>query len=353
MATAALHRFRRPHHQRIAQLLQAFDADLLLKAECYFGGGTAIALSLNEYRESVDIDFLCSSQEGFRLLRSVISTDLGPVLRSPAKQVRDVISNQYKILTFLEIDETRVKVEIIREGNTTLTGALDPELGVPVLSRLDLWSQKLMANADRALDKSTMSRDIIDLGMMLHGWGPLPRSAFDKAYAAYGASLTRGFNNAIGVISELNHLKRSMTSMGMDLSLADQISTVLDDASAALPLDPAEQTEFDRRVASLPNLAGSAGAPHVFWKALSDHEASVGTRSPNWAQIERNAIHEGVVNHGRSVHEMVEVIANFSPSAASASRMKAVVARLANQPPQKPSEPAQEHGLSHERPRRN
>jgi hypothetical protein len=53
--------FERPHHQRIATLLQAFDADLLLQANCYFAGGTAIVLSLGEYRESLDVDFLCAS----------------------------------------------------------------------------------------------------------------------------------------------------------------------------------------------------------------------------------------------------------------------------------------------------
>jgi len=50
--------FKRPHHQRIDRILHAFKPEILEEACCLFGGGTAIALSLDEYRESVDIDFL-------------------------------------------------------------------------------------------------------------------------------------------------------------------------------------------------------------------------------------------------------------------------------------------------------
>jgi len=31
----------------------------LVRCGCLFGGGTALVLQLGEYRESVDIDFLC------------------------------------------------------------------------------------------------------------------------------------------------------------------------------------------------------------------------------------------------------------------------------------------------------
>ena len=65
--------FERPHHQRIAQVLEALDASLLLKHRCLFGGGTAIALTHGEYRESVDIDFICSSVDGYREIRGLVS----------------------------------------------------------------------------------------------------------------------------------------------------------------------------------------------------------------------------------------------------------------------------------------
>ncbi|WP_338034423.1 hypothetical protein [Herbaspirillum seropedicae] len=39
---------------------------------------------LDEYRESLGVDFLCSSQEGYRTLRNTItSASLGAMVRSP------------------------------------------------------------------------------------------------------------------------------------------------------------------------------------------------------------------------------------------------------------------------------
>ncbi len=332
MGMAASPTYRRPHHQRIAKLLQAFDPDLLLKAECYFGGGTAVALLLDEYRESVDIDFLCSSQDGYRMLRSVVATDLGPLLRYPVKHLREVTSTQNKILTFLEIDGVRVKVELLREGNTSLEGHMSTDLGVPILSRTDLWAQKLMANADRALDKSTLSRDIIDLAMMIRGWGPIPRDAFDKAHAAYGDSLARGFHNAVGMVADPVYFAAALQRMGMDPVPAGEIVPLLDDAAAALPLTPDEQAEHDRRVAAMPQLEHCAGAPFILWRtacaALVEGAAEV-----NWAQVERDAVREGIALHGRGAHDMIDTIARFSPTATSTARIRSVSTRIEREAP--------------------
>lgn len=40
---------------------------------CYFGGGTAIVLQLDEYRESLDVDLMCASQDGYRALRDTVN----------------------------------------------------------------------------------------------------------------------------------------------------------------------------------------------------------------------------------------------------------------------------------------
>lgn len=39
--------FKRTHHQPIEQVLRLMNADLLKAHQCYFGGGTAIALQLD------------------------------------------------------------------------------------------------------------------------------------------------------------------------------------------------------------------------------------------------------------------------------------------------------------------
>ena len=61
--------FKRLQHQRIALVLQNLKTENLSACGCLFGGGTALALQLGEYSESVDIDFLCGSIEDYGNLR--------------------------------------------------------------------------------------------------------------------------------------------------------------------------------------------------------------------------------------------------------------------------------------------
>jgi len=87
--------FERAHHNRIQALLSALDAEFLTRNKCFFGGGTAIVLALNEYRESVDIDLLCADQEGYRELRNTINDhSLGAIFSQPVELVREVRAAQ-------------------------------------------------------------------------------------------------------------------------------------------------------------------------------------------------------------------------------------------------------------------
>ena len=54
----------RVRHLAVAKALATLDAGFLKRSQCFFGGGTRIVLELKEYRESADIDFLCSDREG-------------------------------------------------------------------------------------------------------------------------------------------------------------------------------------------------------------------------------------------------------------------------------------------------
>ncbi|WP_203224850.1 nucleotidyl transferase AbiEii/AbiGii toxin family protein [Candidatus Glomeribacter gigasporarum] len=135
--------FNRPHHQRIAKLLHAFNRPLLQEARCFFGGGTAIVLLLGEYRESLDIDFLYSSREGYRLLRNIVTQQgLGDLLWEPVLHRREVRADRDAIRTILEIDQQPIKVEFFSESHLDIQGRLHPILGVPILSKEDMYATK-------------------------------------------------------------------------------------------------------------------------------------------------------------------------------------------------------------------
>lgn len=227
--------FKRKTHQHIAELLKDFNAEKLRQSKCFFGGGTAIVLCLGEYRESIDIDFICSSVQGFRLLRNTVnSASLGDLLRQDLKLAREVRMERDKISTFIEASALKIKVEFILEGNVDISGQMNPQLGVPVLAREDMYATKLMANADRGLDRATMSRDIIDLAMMIQKWGSIPRYSLDKAETAYGESIIRGFGKSLELIQEAAYLDSCLKKMQMDVALSDMIRQTLEQEHESL-----------------------------------------------------------------------------------------------------------------------
>ena len=68
--------------------------------------------------------------------------------------------------------------------------------GIATLTKLDMTTNKLLANADRWSDDGVYSRDIIDLAM-LDLSKPQLRQAIEKAFTAYGESVEQDLKKAI------------------------------------------------------------------------------------------------------------------------------------------------------------
>ncbi|MBP7484025.1 MAG: nucleotidyl transferase AbiEii/AbiGii toxin family protein [Aquabacterium sp.] len=230
--------FKRPHHQRVARILDALNAQLLTEAACYFGGGTAIVLLLDEYRESVDVVLLCASHEGYRTLRNAVNENsLGPLLTQAMPLARAVRADRYGIRTFLMVDDVPIKLEIVREDRIPLQAQTHPGIPILTLSQVDMFAEKLLANTDRWADRSTTSRDIIDLAMMVHHWGPIPPSAWLKVEDAYGASARRAFVKAQELLADEAHLAECLRKMSMEARWADDIRLALR-ACETMPASP-------------------------------------------------------------------------------------------------------------------
>jgi hypothetical protein len=213
--------FERPHHRRIATLLQALDADALLANACLFGGGTAMALRFGEYRESVDIDFLVSRVDGYRQLRQHL---MGPeglrAITRPGQVLipsREIRADQYGMRTLLQVDGADIKLEIVVEGRIELEApGLDDRLcGVATLTPLDMVTCKLLANSDRWRDDAVLCRDLIDLAMMAPPKKLLQR-AMAKAQVAYGDNVAADLAKAIENLRQRPHrLDICMKAMAM------------------------------------------------------------------------------------------------------------------------------------------
>lgn len=218
--------YRRPHHQAIELLLQAFNADFLSRNEVFFGGGTRIALELNEYRESVDIDFLCANSGSYRAIRSEITSDsLGAMVKdaSTITLAREVRADRDAIRTFLinplRASERPIKLEFIHFDAYDLSR--DPRKLFPVacIDKESCFLTKLLANADRFSEPN--NKDIIDLAMMHHAWGDIPKSVWSKADEMYGLKVvTHGIEKAFALLAEKG--KASATQRMREVLSIDQ-----------------------------------------------------------------------------------------------------------------------------------
>lgn len=218
--------FKRDHHNKILKVLHAMNSDILAKSGAYFGGGTAIALQLDEYRESVDIDFLCDTTEGYSTLRSlVVNERIDGLFNQPIKYLRETRKDRDKIYTAFEVDGTPIKFEIVLEARIKFdTMPIDQILKVPVLSKIDLFTEKLLANSDRGLDRDFFSRDLIDIAMMIHFWGEIPAQAWQKAEKAYSPTvIKRDYDATRKLLSNNAYRKVCLKNMNIDIKLDKQI----------------------------------------------------------------------------------------------------------------------------------
>lgn len=196
--------FERSCHRQVANVLSRLDGPFLKRAGCYFGGGTRIVLELGEYRESRDIDFLCASREGYRQVRETVSeTSLGAIAPDAIRLARDVRGDQYGIRTWIDCGELKLKFEILREARIDLAAMQVPRIGVACLDHAHAFAEKLLANADRGLDASTLSRDAVDLAFMMSSW-PVAQAVrgLEIARGAYGTEVDRKLAAAVARLRE-------------------------------------------------------------------------------------------------------------------------------------------------------
>ena len=211
-------KFTRPRHATVTRILAQLDATFLADAQCYFGGGTRIVMSLGEYRESADIDLLCASRAGYRALRSAVKQDtLGPIARRKITLAREVIADRYGIRTFVDMAGEKIKFEIVHEGRIDISGSGGGEFPVPALDPASCFAEKFLANADRWNDESTLGRDIVDLAFMVTGWNGADAARGRKIAAeAYGKSINESVRKAVQKLrAHKQYLKHCVAGLGV------------------------------------------------------------------------------------------------------------------------------------------
>lgn len=198
--------YLKTHHQLIRTALENFNQDFLEENRIIFGGGTRIALELDEYRESIDIDFLCPDKQSFRAVRQEVSEySLGNLVKKDFLYPRGIRSDRDAVRCFIEINKTRVKLEFVSFADYQLKADPNAPFSVPALSKSSCYLTKILANADRYTE--TPYKDIFDILAMFSSWGEIPEDAWEEADAHYGKSVV--VNNLIKSCNQIaqNKLK--------------------------------------------------------------------------------------------------------------------------------------------------
>lgn len=225
--------FTRPHHQAIGVILSRFNPDFLRDNNILFGGGTRIALELDEFRESVDIDLFCIGKEAYRAARSTITNiSFGQLLRQDNTLAlwnnRDIRADRDAIRALLDGPQRPIKLEIINFSNDRLRPNTQQTcFPIPCINHEGCFATKLTANADRYQNHI---KDILDLCMMRREWGKIPSSAWEIACDEYG---DRVISSALGeALRQLmayhhSHINHAIESLHMPRPLAKELITEL------------------------------------------------------------------------------------------------------------------------------
>ena len=190
--------YKRQHHNLIDQVLRSLNSELLAIHECYFAGGTAIALKYDEFRESVDIDFLVSNPECYGKLRNLLfGKGLSPIVETGyVLQHTEVRSDRYGIRTSVLLENTQIKFEIVPIDLLKLDRpkASDAISSVMSITDTDMIATKMIANAFRGSDKAYYNRDLLDI-VFMNPVAKLLQNGRDKALDAQGDIVLNNFKN--------------------------------------------------------------------------------------------------------------------------------------------------------------
>lgn len=221
--------FERPQHRSVLAVLGALRADLLSSCKFLFGGGTRIVLDLDEYRESHDIDFLCSDASGYGELRLVATQQGYDGLFAPGKPEnlrfpREMRVDQYGIRFRALYGNDLLGVELIREARIELSPGARPSWSpVDCLSLEDCYAEKLLANSDRWADRQLLSRDLIDLAFLRLRRGPIPDEVWKRVRKAYKSAAESDLRKALTAFeADQAHQQRCIEGLQIE-SKADQL----------------------------------------------------------------------------------------------------------------------------------
>lgn len=220
-----MEKYQLNHHQVISSALENFNSEFLFENNIIFGGGTRIALEINEFRESIDIDFLCPNKESYKAVREqVTNLSLGSLVKKDFKYIREIRADRYAVRTVIEHKSTAIKLEFVSFDNYKLKWLSNRErFPVPFLDHNSCYYTKLLANSDRKLEYPY--KDIMDILAMRAEWGAIPQDAIKLASEHYGRKTVVG--SLIDALEHIQNNNEAYFKCATELSISQKYTSTL------------------------------------------------------------------------------------------------------------------------------
>lgn len=203
-------------HGSIKYLLGCLNPQILEHLGIFFGGGTAIALRLNEFRVSTDVDLFCRDDKALYAARHIAIEEGIQAFFSKNIPVTLHRVDHDGLKFFASVNGEEIKCEIFNLGLFPIKGEKISLYPIPSLTPYELFTAKLFANANRFMDSRNQNKDIIDLGAMLIAWENIPKTAWEAAYIKYGqADIDGAFKKATKRLSTRKELHTSAETLGL------------------------------------------------------------------------------------------------------------------------------------------
>lgn len=219
--------YKRTHHQTIEQILSHFNSDYLTQNNILFGGGTRIALELCEYRESVDIDFLCMNTASYKAVRTQVTNEsLGELLIKPLEFRREIRIDRNAVRTFINMNGIAVKLEFVAFDDYKLQAYKNSLFNVPCIDQDSCYTTKLLAHSDRKY--SDTRKDFFDLLMMYRQWGLPHKSVWQESERHYGAAPKKDLIEQLQQVdNNIGFLKLAGKKLDIKAALTEELLTTV------------------------------------------------------------------------------------------------------------------------------
>jgi hypothetical protein len=210
---------QREHHNIIQNILDCFDEEFLEKNNILFGGGTRISLELNEYRESIDIDFLCSTNDSYKAVREQSTNiSLGNLLKHPVEFAKEIRLNRDAVRTVIKQGDHNVKLEFVNCNGYNLTKQNISPFNVPMIDHDGCFITKLLAHSDRKY--SPDRKDLFDILMMTKQWGGIGDEVWASCERIYGKAPRNDLIEMLLKVYSDNNFQNQLSQAGGNLSIA-------------------------------------------------------------------------------------------------------------------------------------